>query len=42
VAEDLGEVEPSVSRERVGVLPTPVRLNGRDFGIADALGAREG
>jgi hypothetical protein len=42
VTEDLGEVEASVHRKLVGVLRTEVRLDGDDFGIADALSAGDG
>jgi len=42
VTENLGEAEPPVCRDRVDVLPTQVRLDDRDFGIAHPLGAGEG
>ena len=42
MTEDLGEVGALVYRELVGVLRTEVRLDGRNFGIADALSTGDG
>jgi len=41
VAEDLGEVETALGRNHVGVVGAKVRLDGRDYGISDALGGRD-
>jgi len=42
MTEDLGEVGALAYRELVGVLRTEVRLDGRNFGIADALSTGDG